>query len=187
MRMSSECATEQQAVRLTHISWRQIMRSGRKLESTKLWRLCPVVPYFLISCMAKAVLGRKGLFWLQRDGVHHGEEGVAAEHKASLVVRKHRGNSKWGQAFPPCHTSSRKQGHQLGVMCSNTWALWWALPIQTAAVVMVKRGSNGWTGCAVTSECLLNLQNLQFPVQWRPVIQEKGVRLSLAGASVKLH
>lgn len=27
--------------------------------------------------MAKAVLGRKGLFWLQRDGVRQGEKGTA--------------------------------------------------------------------------------------------------------------
>lgn len=63
------------------------MRSGRKLWGTKLWLLCPVVFYFLIFCMVKAVLGRKGLFWLQRDGVHHGEEGTATEHKAGLAVR----------------------------------------------------------------------------------------------------
>lgn len=50
--------------------------------------------------MAKAVLGRKGLFWLQRDGVQQGEEGTAGEHKAGLAVRKHRGNSKWDQASP---------------------------------------------------------------------------------------
>lgn len=159
------------------ISWRQMMRSGRKLWGTKLWLLCPVVSYFLIFCMAKAVLGRKDLFRLQRDGVHHGEEGTATEHKASL----------WGQAFPRCHTSSRKQGHQLGVMCSDIWALWWVLPIQTTAVVMVKCVSNAWTGCAVTSDCLLNLQILPFPIQWRPVFWEKGVCLSIVGASVKLH
>lgn len=43
-----------------------------------------LVSHFLY---AQSSFREKGLFRLQRDGVHHGEEGTATEHKASLAVR----------------------------------------------------------------------------------------------------